>query len=100
MIPPFSEAFGRRKPYLYSCAAFSIGCLLTGVVPSVAGVFIGRFISGFASAVPSVVIAGSITDMYAAKNRMWMVLLWNSSSTLGLILGPIYGSYIATVIGW
>jgi MFS family permease len=100
MIPPFSEAFGRRKPYLYSCAAFSIGCLLTGVVPSVAGAIIGRFISGFASAVPSVVIGGSITDMYAAKLRMWMVLLWVSSSTFGLILGPIYGAYIAEVLGW
>jgi MFS family permease len=56
--------------------------------------------SGFASAVPSVVIAGSITDMYTAKHRMWMTLVWNSSTTFGLILGPIYGSYIADVIGW
>lgn len=99
-MPPFSESFGRRKPYLYSCAAFSIGYLLTGIVPSVAGVVVGRFMSGFALAVPSFVIAGNITDMYTAKHRMWMTLVWNGSTTFGLILGPIYGSYIAHVIGW
>jgi MFS family permease len=99
-MPPFSESFGRRKPYIYSCAAFSIGSLLTGVVPSIAGVIIGRFICGFASAVPSVVIAGSIQDMYADTHRVWMVFVWNSSTTLALVLGPIYGSYIADSIGW
>jgi MFS family permease len=99
-MPPLSESFGRRKPYIYSCAAFSIGSLITGVVPSVAGVFIGRFISGFASSVPSVVIAGSIEDMYASTHRVWMIFVWNSSTTLGLILGPIYGSYIAHAVGW
>lgn len=99
-MPPFSESFGRRKPYLYSCAAFSMGSLVTGVVPSVAGVFVGRFISGFASSVPSVVIAGSIQDLYAGTHRVWMTLVWNSSTTLGLIVGPIYGSYMADALGW
>jgi MFS family permease len=99
-MPPFSESFGRRKPYIYSCAAFSIGSLIAGVVPSIAGVFVGRFISGFASSVPSVVIAGSIQDMYASTHRIWMILVWNSSTTLALIVGPIYGSYIAHAIGW
>jgi MFS family permease len=99
-MPPFSEAFGRRMPYIYSCAAFCIGCLITGVVPSVAGVFVGRFVSGFASSVPSVVIAGSIQDMYASTHRVWMIWVWNSSTTLALILGPIYGAYMAHAIGW
>ncbi|KAF2827267.1 putative polyamine transporter [Ophiobolus disseminans] len=100
LMPPFSESFGRRKPYIYSCAAFSIGCLITGVVPSVAGVFVGRFISGFASSVPSVVLAGSIQDLYAGTHRVWMIMVWNSLTTLGLVVGPIYGSYIAHVLGW
>jgi MFS family permease len=99
-MPPFSESFGRRKPYIYSCIAFSIGSVVAGVAPSIAGVFAGRFISGFASSVPSVVIAGSIQDMYASTHRIWMILVWNSSTTLGLIAGPIYGSYIARAIGW
>ena len=64
MMPPCSEALGRHNPYLYSTAIYSIACLLVGVVPHIAGVFIGRFFSGFASAVPSVVLAGSIEDLF------------------------------------
>jgi MFS family permease len=99
-MPPLSESFGRRAPYIYSCAAFSIGSLIAGVVPSIAGVFVGRFICGFASAVPSVVIAGSVQDMYSPDHRIWMILVWNSSATLGLTVGPVYGSYIGHAIGW
>jgi hypothetical protein len=29
-----------------------------------------------------------------------MVLVWNSSATLGLTVGPVYGSYIGHAIGW
>ncbi|UPX11234.1 uncharacterized protein EKO05_0001852 [Ascochyta rabiei] len=100
LVPPFSESFGRRKPYLYSCAAFSIGSLITGVVPSAAGVFVGRFMCGFASAAPSVVIAGSVQDLYAGTHRVWMILVWNSTTTLGLTIGPVYGAYLADTIGW
>jgi predicted AlkP superfamily pyrophosphatase or phosphodiesterase len=69
-MPPFSESFGRMKPDLYSCTAFSLGCLVTGVVPSVAGVFVGRFISRFASSVPSVFLTGNIEDLYAGTHRI------------------------------
>lgn len=99
-MPPFSETFGRRKPYLYSCAAFSVGCLITGAMPSVAGVFVGWFMFGFASSVPSVVIGGSIEDLYAGTQLVWTILVWNSSTTLGLNVDPIYRSYMADAIGW
>jgi MFS family permease len=73
-MPPFTESFGRRKSYFYSCAIYSIGCLITAVVPhTTAGVIVGRFISGLASAVPSVVVAGSIEDIYDARSRVWMM---------------------------
>ncbi|KAI4750660.1 MFS general substrate transporter [Aureobasidium sp. EXF-3400] len=99
-MPPCSEALGRHNPYLYSTAVYSIACLIVGVVPHVAGVFIGRFFSGFASAVPSVVLAGSIEDLFGDESRLWWILVWNSFTTLGLTVGPIYGSFIAASIGW
>lgn len=99
-MPPFSESFGRRKPYLYSSAAYVIGSLLTSEVPHAAGPFVGRFICGFASGIPSIVFAGSIEDMYPSKQRVWLLTFWSSVSTLGVCIGPIYGSYIEDVLGW
>lgn len=99
-MPPFSEALGRQKSYLVSAGAYSISSLLVGLIPSPAGVFVGRFISGFASSVPAIVLAGSIEDLYTQKSRLWLLWLWNCSTMLGIAMGPIYGSYIVDAIGW
>ncbi|KAK3614367.1 hypothetical protein LTR56_027299 [Elasticomyces elasticus] len=63
-------------------------------------VYIGRFVTGFASAVPSVVLAGSVEDLFNSRSRVWLVLLWNSLATAGLIFGPIFGVYISSCLGW
>ena len=49
---------------------------------------------------PAVVTAGSIEDMFDGRQRVWLVVLWNAGSTTGLCLGPIYGSYIMSVLDW
>ncbi|RDW58576.1 uncharacterized protein DSM5745_11267 [Aspergillus mulundensis] len=100
IMPPFSEALGRRLSYLISAGVYLVGCIITGVVPSPAGVFVGRFVSGFASAVPEIVLAGSIEDQYSSRPRLWFLWLWNCCTILGLAVGPIYGSYIVDAVGW
>ncbi|KAB8234273.1 major facilitator superfamily domain-containing protein [Aspergillus alliaceus] len=100
IMPPFSETHGRRVGYLLSAIVYSISSLLVGVVPSPVGMFVGRFLSGYASAVPSIVLAGSIEDLYTHRTRLWLIWLWNCSTTIGLCVGPIYGSYIVSSIGW
>lgn len=99
-MPPFSESFGRRNPYIFSCAAFSIFSILTGRAPNLISIGIGRFVSGFASSVPSVVIAGSVEDIFNTKWRVWIVVIWNAATTAGLCFGPIYSVYLADALGW
>ncbi|CAI6339323.1 unnamed protein product [Periconia digitata] len=100
LIPPLSEILGRRMLYLVSCAAFSVFSLITGVVRSPGSVYIGRFVAGLASAVPSVVIAGSVEDIFNTRRRVWIIVLWNAGTTIGLCFGPIYAAYISEAAGW
>ncbi|KAF9879925.1 MFS multidrug transporter [Colletotrichum karsti] len=100
IIPPFSELYGRRLPYLVSCAAFCLFSLLTGVSHSPTAVYVGRFVAGLASAVPSVVIAGSVEDMFNTKRRVWVIVLWNAGAVIGLCIGPVYAAYISEAVGW
>jgi MFS family permease len=83
-----------------SCAVFSLFCFLIGIVPHFSAVWIGRFVTGFTSAVPAVVTAGSIQDMFDGKQRVWLVVVWNAGSTAGLCLGPVYGTYLLSALGW
>jgi MFS family permease len=101
LIPPFSELIGRRVPYLCSSLAFSIFCLVIAAGRDSPGaVAVGRFVTGAASAVPSVVIAGSVEDVFNEKQRVWIVVLWNAGTTVGLALGPIYAASIIAAFGW
>ncbi|KAK7976680.1 S-adenosyl-L-methionine-dependent methyltransferase [Apiospora arundinis] len=99
-IPPLSEIGGRRLPYLISCALFSLSCIAVAAIPHWAAIWIGRFIGGFASAVPAVVTAGSVEDLFNTRTRIWIVVLWNGGSTAGLCFGPIYAAYIQAACGW
>ncbi|KAL4989616.1 major facilitator superfamily domain-containing protein [Aspergillus falconensis] len=100
VIPPSSDLFGRRTPYLLSCALFSLSCLIVGAVPHISAVFTGRFFSGLASAVPSVVVSGTVEDQFNTERRVWIVLLWNAAATAGLAFGPVYSSSVTMVASW
>jgi MFS family permease len=100
IFPAWSEAFGRKRLYIVSTGLYSISCLISGMSPSLAGVAVGRFFSGFLSAIPAVVVAGSIEDMYNAKDRVWLIFMWAVVANMGLALGPIMSIYIIASLSW
>ena len=100
MFPPYSEVFGRRKLYIVSTALYSVFCVVVSAVPSLSGVIIGRFVSGFLSAIPTIVVAGSVEDMFNSKGRIWLMFLWAMVANMGLIIGPIMSTYITAALGW
>ncbi|KAH9208284.1 major facilitator superfamily domain-containing protein [Leptodontidium sp. 2 PMI_412] len=100
IFPPYSEAAGRRAVYISAASIYSLSCIFVGFVPGIYGAVVGRFISGFVSAVPSIVVSGSLEDMFNMNNRVWLMYAWACATTGGLLIGPIYGSYIAAALGW
>lgn len=99
-FPPYSEAFGRKPVYIAATLLYCISCIVVGVTPSVAGAVVGRFVSGIMSAVPSVNVSGSIEDVFNMKQRVWLMFIWACATTLGLLVGPIYGTFISAALGW
>ncbi|KAK6822005.1 MFS multidrug transporter [Apiospora arundinis] len=79
---------------------FILSCIAIAAIPHWAAIWIGRFIGGFASAVPAVVTAGSVEDIFNTRTRIWIVVLWNGGSTAGLCFGPVYAAYIQAACGW
>ncbi|OQD77508.1 hypothetical protein PENDEC_c002G05180 [Penicillium decumbens] len=100
IFPSYSEASGRKSLYIISASLYSIFCVIVGVVPHIAGVAIGRFFSGFLSAIPTIIVAGSIEDMYNSKHRVWLIFLWALVANMGLTLGPIMSTYITVHLSW
>lgn len=100
LFPPYSEAFGRKILYIVATFLYAVFCAIIGAIPSVPSIVVGRFTTGILSAIPSIVLAGSIEDMFNSGPRIWIVYAWSISANLGFCAGPIMGAYITAEIGW
>lgn len=121
ILPPICESFGGRSIYVTSTFAFAAFCAMIGAWPKLPGkennrtslfsvtsantsfsvVIVGRFITGALSAMPSVVAAGSIENMWDMKARIFLIHIWISSAVLGLACGPPVATFVSlSSYGW
>ncbi|GLA37344.1 hypothetical protein CBS63078_1314 [Aspergillus niger] len=99
VFPPYSESFGRKKLYIFSASLYSVFCLIIAAVPSIPSLVVGRFITGFLSAIPTVVITGSIEDMFNTHDRIFVMLVYVSMACMGVSAGPIISSRWVFYVG-
>ena len=100
ILPPYSEAFGRRHLYFTSAALYGVCYLFVVFVPTVSGVVIGRFLGGICASAPTNVVGGSIEDMWDSQARTWAIYIWSLTANFGLVLGSVIGSQVVTSLGW
>lgn len=99
-FPPYSEVFGRKTLYIISTLVYTIFSIITAAVHSLPAIIIARFLSGLASAIPTIVVAGSMEDMYDVRSRVWMIFVWAVVGNAAVCVGPIYSSYVTLNLGW
>ncbi|RYP71168.1 hypothetical protein DL771_004968 [Monosporascus sp. 5C6A] len=99
-FPPYSEVFGRKTLYIVSTFVYTIFSIITAAVHSLPAIIIARFLSGLASAIPTIVVAGSMEDMYNVRSRVWMIFVWAVVGNAAVCVGPIYSSYVTLNLGW
>lgn len=104
LLSSYSDRFGRRTLYLGSAFLYSVFCLPVAATSNVAGVFVGRFVGGVIAAIPAVTARGSIDDLFfgggGGESRMWAFSSWALVTNLGLVLGPVYASYVTASLDW
>lgn len=93
-LPPYTESFGRKNTNIVAAACYCIANIIIGVPQKVPAIIIGRFISGFLSALPTVVGSGSIEDLWEVRPRIWAIDIWIKGSIIGIALGPSFATYI------
>lgn len=74
--------------------------VVVGEAPNIAAVTVGRFFCGLLSSIPTIIVAGSVEDMYGPEARVWMIFAWGAAANIGLAIGPIYSTYITEGLGW
>ncbi|KAK2051328.1 MFS general substrate transporter [Colletotrichum caudatum] len=99
-FPLWSESFGRKSLYIISTALYRLFCLTIGAFATITGVVMGRFATGILSSILTVVITGSIEDLWDMRARVWWVFLWVLVGNLGLLTGPMISDGILGHSRW
>ena len=96
IFPPIAESFGERTIYLTSTFGFALFSLCVTVWPTLPVVIFCRFVTGLLSAMPAVVAAGSLENMWDMRSRTFVIHIWISTAVVGLSLGPPVATFAST----
>ncbi|MDB5156668.1 MAG: Tetracycline resistance protein class [Mucilaginibacter sp.] len=91
-----SDRYGRRPVLLISLFGFSIDYLFMAFAPSIAWLFVGRFIAGVTGASTATATA-YIADISTGHKRDANFGLVGAASGIGLILGVGLGGYLGEI---
>jgi MFS transporter, DHA1 family, tetracycline resistance protein len=93
-----SDRFGRRPVLIVSLIAIGIDYLLTGLAPTIAWLFVARFLSGIAAAAYPTANA-YIADVSPPERRAANFGLTGAAFGIGFVLGPAIGGVIGNAFG-
>ncbi|CAB4252381.1 similar to Saccharomyces cerevisiae YHR048W YHK8 Presumed antiporter of the DHA1 family of multidrug resistance transporters [Maudiozyma barnettii] len=100
-LSPLSELYGRRYTFIISLVlSISMQCLTTWS-RTIAGVMIGRFLSGFFGSSFLSVAGGTLGDLFDKSTITVPMAIFTSAAFLGPSLGPIIsGAFYTTDYRW
>lgn len=96
LFSPIAESFGGRTIYLSSTFGYSLLCVAIVTWPTLPVIVVGRFTTGLLSAIPAVVAAGSLENMWDIRTRTLVIHTWIAGAVLGMCCGPPLATYVGT----
>lgn len=93
-IGELSDRFGRRPVLLISLLGLGIDYIFHAFAPTLAWLFVGRFLAGITGA-SFTVASAYIADVSTPENKAKNFGLIGAAFGLGFILGPLIGGYCA-----
>ncbi|KAK3346610.1 major facilitator superfamily domain-containing protein [Lasiosphaeria hispida] len=91
-LAPFSEMNGRYPVFVVSGIVYVVFQAVCGVVQTLAGMIVARFIVGIGGSVFSTMVGGVIADMWEKEGRNTPMALFSGSVLAGTGAGPLFAA--------
>jgi DHA1 family bicyclomycin/chloramphenicol resistance-like MFS transporter len=96
-----SDIYGRKKIFLLSALAFAVVSFLAGYIrPNIQTLIVARFAQGFSIAGLSVISRAIAADLFSGIILVKIMAYISLSWSLGPIIGPFIGGYLAHFFHW
>ncbi|KAK4237520.1 major facilitator superfamily domain-containing protein [Achaetomium macrosporum] len=92
VLAPLSEMNGRYPVFVVAGVVYVVFQAVCGVVDSLAGMLVARFLVGVGGSVFSTMVGGVIADMWDAKGRNMPMALFSGAVLAGTGAGPLVGA--------
>ncbi|WP_246061950.1 multidrug effflux MFS transporter [Paenibacillus oralis] len=97
---PVSDAYGRRKPLIFSMILYSISSVLCVLAPTISVLILFRLIQGLAGAAGIVISRAIVRDMYSGSELTKFFSLLMLVNGAAPILAPIFGGQLLNFFSW
>lgn len=94
------DLLGCRKGYALMIIWWSLANILHGVVSSITGLGIARFLLGIGEGGAFPGSAKVVSEWFASKERALAFGIFNTGSSLGAVIAPPLIAFIITVLNW
>lgn len=94
------DMYGRRRLFLGGLALFLVGSALCSVAWTFSALVLFRCVQaiGAAAVFPNALVMA--TDLFGADQRGRVLGIWAASSSLGSMIGPTIGGFLAEFLAW
>lgn len=100
LLGPLSDSRGRRGPLLISLLIYAAASFLCGLVSSIWGLILLRFIQGMAGSGGIVIARAMVRDMYSGTELTQFFSLLMLINGLAPILAPVAGGQLLQFTSW
>ena len=95
-----ADRWGPGRPFAAMVTLFGVGTLLCALAPSMLLLAAFRTLQGFGAGAQYTMAYGVIAKVYPESGRARMMTLLSAVWTIPGLVGPAYGSLLASTVGW
>ena len=97
---PAADALGRKPILLAAMALYAAAAAASALAPSLAVLYVARFVWGFAAAGPRVLTQAIVRDRFAGDAMARVMTLIQTVFFIAPVLGPVLGKGLVDVGSW